>query len=274
MLEHIGDKKLAVRFLRDVFPESFNGSEGKSLHGLCQRVGWKALVPGILAFLSQQRTQALPVPHDQGKQKTGQEADAHAQPWTRPQDDQAGGQPHTAGPEQATLTPTQTLAGRREDRTVLDRLPQPGHEGTSELLPGGSAGMAEALAAVTHSPVDRGRMRCCRIRLSVKGVEEPGMVEQGRQQCRQSLLHGLSHGLRYGGGQRTLQGRRQSSASTRPKSKSTTAFPSKKRRQGRYSTIRASASQWGRRRSAAISLIRSLWTDAKVSMCVLTIRQG
>jgi hypothetical protein len=32
-----------------------NGSEGKALHGLCQRVGWKALVPGILAFLTQQK---------------------------------------------------------------------------------------------------------------------------------------------------------------------------------------------------------------------------
>ena len=55
VLEHIGDKKLAMRFLRDVFPENFNGSEGKALHGLCQRVGWKALVPGILAFLTQQK---------------------------------------------------------------------------------------------------------------------------------------------------------------------------------------------------------------------------
>jgi hypothetical protein len=55
VLEHIGDKKLAVRFLRDVFPEDFNGSEGKALHGLCQRVGWKALVPGIRTFLSQQK---------------------------------------------------------------------------------------------------------------------------------------------------------------------------------------------------------------------------
>src|SRR5262249_10819082 len=39
MLERIGDHKLAMRFLREVFPESFNGSEGRALHGLCQRVG-------------------------------------------------------------------------------------------------------------------------------------------------------------------------------------------------------------------------------------------
>jgi hypothetical protein len=55
VLERIGDKKLALRFLRDVFPENFNGSEGKALHGLCQRVGWKAIVPGIQEFLFQQK---------------------------------------------------------------------------------------------------------------------------------------------------------------------------------------------------------------------------
>jgi predicted 2-oxoglutarate/Fe(II)-dependent dioxygenase YbiX len=55
VLGRIGDKKLAMRFLRDVLPANFNGSEGKALHGLCQRMGWKALVPGILAFLSQQK---------------------------------------------------------------------------------------------------------------------------------------------------------------------------------------------------------------------------
>jgi hypothetical protein len=38
-----------------VFPENFNGSEGKALHGLCQRVGWKALAPAIQAFLAHQK---------------------------------------------------------------------------------------------------------------------------------------------------------------------------------------------------------------------------
>lgn len=55
VLEHIGDKKLAMRFLRDVFPENFNGSEGQALHGLCQRLGWKAIAPGIQEFLFQQK---------------------------------------------------------------------------------------------------------------------------------------------------------------------------------------------------------------------------
>jgi hypothetical protein len=54
-LERIGDEKLAIRFLRDVLPKSFNGSEGKALHGLCQRIGWKALTPAIQEFLALQK---------------------------------------------------------------------------------------------------------------------------------------------------------------------------------------------------------------------------
>ena len=55
VLERIGDKKLAIRFLRDVFSKSFNGSEGKALHGLCQRIGWKSSAPAIQEFLAQQK---------------------------------------------------------------------------------------------------------------------------------------------------------------------------------------------------------------------------
>lgn len=55
LLERIGDKTLALRFLRDVFPENFNGSEGEALYGLCQRLGWKTTVPGVQAFLSHQK---------------------------------------------------------------------------------------------------------------------------------------------------------------------------------------------------------------------------
>jgi 2-oxoglutarate-Fe(II)-dependent oxygenase superfamily protein len=55
VLERIGDKKLAMRFLREVLPENFNGSEGKALLGLCQRLGWKAMAPGIQEFLFQQK---------------------------------------------------------------------------------------------------------------------------------------------------------------------------------------------------------------------------
>jgi hypothetical protein len=54
-LERIGDEKLAMRFLRDVFSTSFNGSEGKALHALCQGIGWKALAPAIQAILAQQK---------------------------------------------------------------------------------------------------------------------------------------------------------------------------------------------------------------------------
>jgi hypothetical protein len=55
VLERIGDEKLAARFLREVLPKSFNGSEGKALHDLCQRIGWKALAPAIQEFLSHQK---------------------------------------------------------------------------------------------------------------------------------------------------------------------------------------------------------------------------
>jgi predicted 2-oxoglutarate/Fe(II)-dependent dioxygenase YbiX len=55
VLERIGDEKLAARFLREVFPKSFNGSEGKALHDLCQHIGWKTLAPAIQEFLAQQK---------------------------------------------------------------------------------------------------------------------------------------------------------------------------------------------------------------------------
>ncbi len=54
-LERIGDEKLAMRFLREVLPKSFNGSEGAALHDLCQCIGWKALTPAIQAFLAHQK---------------------------------------------------------------------------------------------------------------------------------------------------------------------------------------------------------------------------
>jgi len=55
VLERIGDQKLAMRFLREIFRENFNGSEGKALHGLCQRLGWKAMAPAIQEVLSHQK---------------------------------------------------------------------------------------------------------------------------------------------------------------------------------------------------------------------------
>jgi hypothetical protein len=54
-LERIGDEKLAMRFLREVLPKSFNGSEGAALHDLCQCIGWRALTPAIQEFLAHQK---------------------------------------------------------------------------------------------------------------------------------------------------------------------------------------------------------------------------
>ena len=55
VLERIGDEKLAMRFLREVLPKSFNGSEGAALHDLCQCIGWRALTPAIQEFLAHQK---------------------------------------------------------------------------------------------------------------------------------------------------------------------------------------------------------------------------
>ena len=54
-LERIGDEKLAMRFLREVLPKSFNGSEGAALRDLCQCIGWRALTPAIQEFLAHQK---------------------------------------------------------------------------------------------------------------------------------------------------------------------------------------------------------------------------
>ncbi len=54
-LERIGDEKLAMRFLREVLPKSFNGSEGEALHDLCQCIGWRALTPAFQEFLAHQK---------------------------------------------------------------------------------------------------------------------------------------------------------------------------------------------------------------------------
>ena len=54
LLEQISDADLAVRFVRDVLPANFNGSEGKSLARLCRRIGWDVLGPHLLDFLIRQ----------------------------------------------------------------------------------------------------------------------------------------------------------------------------------------------------------------------------
>jgi len=52
-------RSLAMRFLRDVLPDNFNGVGRQGLHGLCQRLSWKALAPGIKEFLSRQKRPLL-----------------------------------------------------------------------------------------------------------------------------------------------------------------------------------------------------------------------
>ncbi len=53
VLERIGDPKLAERFLRDVLPKDFDGSEGKALLQVCERFGWEVLAPELRHFLTQ-----------------------------------------------------------------------------------------------------------------------------------------------------------------------------------------------------------------------------
>jgi hypothetical protein len=55
LLERIGDSGLVQRFLRDVLPGDFDGSEGKALARLFQRFGWKPYEADLRAFLAQQK---------------------------------------------------------------------------------------------------------------------------------------------------------------------------------------------------------------------------
>jgi hypothetical protein len=55
LLERIGTEELVERFLRDILPKDFDGSEGKALHRLCQRFGWRHCAAAIQNFLAQQK---------------------------------------------------------------------------------------------------------------------------------------------------------------------------------------------------------------------------
>jgi hypothetical protein len=55
LLERIGSEELVGRFLRDVLPKDFDGSEGKALHRLCQRFGWETCGAALHHFLAQQK---------------------------------------------------------------------------------------------------------------------------------------------------------------------------------------------------------------------------
>jgi predicted 2-oxoglutarate/Fe(II)-dependent dioxygenase YbiX len=54
-LERVGTPELVQRFLRDVFPKDFDGSEGEVLGRICDQVGWKTVAVTIQDFLAQQK---------------------------------------------------------------------------------------------------------------------------------------------------------------------------------------------------------------------------
>jgi len=54
LIERIGDAKLAVRFVRDVFPKDYDGSEGQALLSVCERFGWERAAPWVRSFVDQQ----------------------------------------------------------------------------------------------------------------------------------------------------------------------------------------------------------------------------
>jgi len=55
LLERVGTAELVERFIRDVLPKDFDGSEGNSLHRLCERSGWEPLGAALRDFLAQQK---------------------------------------------------------------------------------------------------------------------------------------------------------------------------------------------------------------------------
>jgi hypothetical protein len=54
LIERLGDAQLAERFLCDVFPDDYDGSEGKDLVKVCGRFGWDTVAPWLQNFLARQ----------------------------------------------------------------------------------------------------------------------------------------------------------------------------------------------------------------------------
>jgi len=54
LIVRLGDATLAERFVREVLPVDYDGSEGKGLLKVCERFGWDTLAPGLQNFLAQQ----------------------------------------------------------------------------------------------------------------------------------------------------------------------------------------------------------------------------
>ena len=55
LLERIGTAELVERFIRDVLPKDFDGTEGKALVRLFQRFGWESFATAIQDFLAHQK---------------------------------------------------------------------------------------------------------------------------------------------------------------------------------------------------------------------------
>jgi predicted 2-oxoglutarate/Fe(II)-dependent dioxygenase YbiX len=57
LLERVGTAELAERFVREILPKDFDGSEGKPLHRLCRRFGWEPFAAPFRDFLAQQKAE-------------------------------------------------------------------------------------------------------------------------------------------------------------------------------------------------------------------------
>jgi hypothetical protein len=55
LLERVGTAELVQRFIRDVLPKDFDGSEGKALYRLCCRFGWQLFAAALRNFIAQQK---------------------------------------------------------------------------------------------------------------------------------------------------------------------------------------------------------------------------
>ena len=55
LLDRIGTAELVQRFLHDVLPKDFDGSEGKALHRLFQQFGWEPFAAALRNILAQQK---------------------------------------------------------------------------------------------------------------------------------------------------------------------------------------------------------------------------
>jgi hypothetical protein len=59
LLRKIGSADLVNRFIREVLPEDYDGSEGEALKQVIEKLGWKAAASGLKAFFAKQRPERL-----------------------------------------------------------------------------------------------------------------------------------------------------------------------------------------------------------------------